>query len=93
MKRGRTTLVTSGAIVYVNVDYSFNFGPPYDSVDLANVFVVRSDDGNPFCAEGDSGSVILDANRSAVGLMQGATGDYGVGVVMDAALQAVNASL
>lgn len=93
MKRGRTTLVTSGAIVYVNVDYSFNFGPPYGWVDLANVFIVRSDDGNPFCAAGDSGSVIVDANRRAVGLVQGATDSYCVGIVMDAALQGVNAGL
>lgn len=93
MKRGRTTLVTSGAIVYVNVAYSFNFGPPYGWVDFANVFIVRSDDGNPFCAEGDSGSVIVDANRRAVGLVQGATDSYCVGIVMDAALQGVNAGL
>ncbi len=93
MKRGRTTLVTSGAIEYVGYDSRFDVGPPYGWVVLTNGFVVRSDDGNPFCAEGDSGSVIMDANRSAVGLVQGAADSYCVGVVMDAALQGVNAWL
>ena len=65
-KAGRTTGLTDGVITSTNFDVTVNYRP--DLASFENQIVVRGLHG-PFSDGGDSGSVVVDAENRAVGLL------------------------
>ncbi len=65
-KRGRTTRLTSGHIT--NIHYS---GPRTDGWQFRDQLYITSDTADNFSAGGDSGSLVVNANRQVVGLLWG----------------------
>jgi hypothetical protein len=65
-KRGRTTELTSnGKIMGLDINYTAKFGPTQQAASAriggpgSGAFLIDSTDGNPFAADGDSGSVVF----------------------------------
>lgn len=70
-KRGRTTLLTKGFIDSINATINVDYGDGLGVHTLTNQIGIRPDTSvNPkFSDHGDSGSVVVDANRKVVGLL------------------------
>jgi len=70
-KRGRTTLLTEGFVDAINATVSVNFGDGIGVRVLTNQIGIRPDTTvNPkFSDNGDSGSVVMDADKKVIGLL------------------------
>jgi len=70
MKRGRTTLLTKGYVAAVNVEVDVQ-GYAGDSTAhfVDQVAIYSEEEGKPYSAPGDSGSVIITENRNIGGLL------------------------
>jgi len=66
MKYGRTTGLTSGFLIAINATIKILIGNSY--VLFENQIVIEKD-GDKFSDRGDSGSLILDSERRAIGLL------------------------
>ena len=63
-KRGRTTRLTNNATVFsVNGTFNITYRNQTRLGRVANTFVNRSTDGNPFSAAGDSGSLVFNQRQ------------------------------
>ena len=72
LKAGRTTGVTRGVVSQVEIDrLRVDMGEPGSSrvASFSDQFEVQGDDGRPFSLGGDSGSVIIDEDGWALGLL------------------------
>jgi hypothetical protein len=92
-KTGAATGTTSGTIVDIN--YSKFVSHEGILTATPRQLLVRPTDGHPvFCAEGDSGALILDELNHAVGLLWGAnTSGEGVACPIAPVLDAMNVAL
>ena len=70
-KRGRTTLLTYGFVDGVNASISIDYGDGIGTKILTTQISIRPDTAHTskFSDEGDSGSVIVDANNKVIGLL------------------------
>ncbi len=70
-KRGRTTLLTYGFVDAINATLNVDYGPGLGVKTFTNQIGIRPDvTHNPkFSDHGDSGSVVVDANRKIIGLL------------------------
>ncbi|MEO0247476.1 MAG: hypothetical protein ABIM20_05820 [candidate division WOR-3 bacterium] len=66
MKYGRTTGLTFGFLIAINATIKILIGNSY--VLFENQIVIERD-GDKFSDRGDSGSLILDSERRAIGLL------------------------
>lgn len=65
-KVGRSTGLTRGRI---RTMYPFHVGYPEGLRPFASLIEVEGEDGRPFSADGDSGALVVDGDRIAVGLV------------------------
>ena len=91
-KHGAATGITRGVIV--SVDFANDVLVGGRTYRASRQILVRSSDGTPFSAEGDSGALLLDENERAVGLLWGAnTSGEGVACPIAPVLYAMNITL
>ena len=83
-KSGLTTGLTTGKVKYTSVSGPGGSEP--------NQFAIEGDGGMPFCAAGDSGSVVLYGSE-VMGLLWGSNSDQGVDYAIVTPIEAVTQSL
>jgi hypothetical protein len=95
-KRGRTTGLTYGFVDGINATVSIDYGDGLGVQTLTHQITVRPDTThNPlFSDHGDSGSVIMDANRKVIGLLfAGSSDGHTLGNMISNVLSALNISM
>lgn len=93
-KRGRTTRKTSGVVEDVAATVVEDFGAGIGKVNMRNQVIVKGD-GEPFTRGGDSGSVYVDKDTTAVVALHwgGASDGRSIGSPIAAVLDALNVAI
>jgi hypothetical protein len=91
---GRTTQMTQGTVTAVDWSGRIPYGPPGEAY-FANQIVVEGNEGRPFAAQGDSGSIVWtwDHRRHPVGLLFAGSGAQTLVNPIDAVLAALDVDL
>lgn len=96
-KRGRTTGLSHGFVDDLSLSVTIDYGDGLGDVTLTNQIGIEVDSSQSaeFGNHGDSGSVVVNANREVVGLYFAGSddGSYGVANPIDAVLTALNVRL
>ena len=96
VKRGRTTRLTFGTIDSIQLTVALDYGAEIGTVSLRNQVGVRADvaRNSLFAAPGDSGALLVGADRHAVGMhVAGDDAGYGVANPIRSVLDALQVEL
>jgi hypothetical protein len=93
-KRGRTTELTTGTVESTTASVTLDYGHGIGRRTLDNQITVRADVA-PFMSGGDSGSVLVEAQAMAIGLVfaQGGNGQWGYANPFAAVMSELNVTL